>query len=224
MAEKENYMVTFNSQKNIPITLIKRNIKTNSGNIPVYAEVTISNNETGETCGIYHPDPTTGKFICIVPSEKNNNVTYEAEGYLFYSENVNVSKEANVYELQKAVKLVPIEEDSKITLNNIFFEEGRPEIAKSSNLELSRLMNFLNSYPKVSVELSTTLDKKSLYDEIRLTEERLSAVTKYLTENGISQKRLENKIYFKQKKNKKNSKGTGEIEFGKVEMKILNIK
>lgn len=224
IAEKENYMVTFNSKEKVPITLIKRHIRTNKGNIPVYTEVTVSNNETGDICGVYHPDPATGKLICIVPSEKNTNVTYEAEGYLFYSENINITKETNFYELQKAVKLVPIEVDSKITLNNIFFEEGQPKIAKASELELNRLMNFLNSYPKVNIELSVILDKKSLYDEIRLTEDKLKGLAKYLTDNGISEKRLEDKVYFKQKKNKKKAKVENDIAFGKVEMKILNIK
>lgn len=224
IAEKDNYMVTFNGRKKVPITLIKRNIRTNRGNIPVYTEVIVSDNETGELCGVYHPDPATGKFLCIIPSEKNNNITYEADGYLFYSENINASKEASFYEVQKAVKLVPIEEDSKITLNNIFFEEGQSRLTGSSDLELNRLMNFFNSYPKVNVELSVTLDKKSLYDEIRVTEERLRSVKKYLADSGISEKRAETKVYFKQKKNKKKNKDEpDEISFGKVEMKILSI-
>jgi tetratricopeptide (TPR) repeat protein/outer membrane protein OmpA-like peptidoglycan-associated protein len=219
---KENYIVTFNNPKGTSVTIIKRKIKDLSGKIPSYMEVIVANNETGTLNGIYHPDPNTGEFSCIVPSEKNNNITYEAEGYMFYSENINVQKEQNFYKLEKTVELVPVEVGSKVTLNNVFFVDKSASIANSSHMELNRISKFLLANPKIKTEISTQLDPKSSYEEIKLAGDRLRSVINYFSEKGIEKEKVESRVYLhpKKKRRKKNTI----TEYGKVRMEILTVK
>lgn len=222
--ERDNYIVTFNSQRKTPITVMKRIINDRYGKIPAYTEVTIANNETGEVSGVYRPDPKTGKFSCIVPSEKNNSVTYDAEGYLFYSENVSVSKGTDLYKIEKTIQLVPVEKGAKATLNNIFFEDSGSVIAPASELELNRIFKLLTAHPKAKVEISTTLEQKSNYEQIKLAGDRLIATLNFLSEKGIPKENMESRVYLKSESKKKKRKETTAIEFGKMELEILDMK
>jgi Tol biopolymer transport system component len=219
----DNYIVTFNNQKKTRITVIKRMINDRNGKIPPYTEITVANNETGEVTGIYHPDPGTGKFSCIIPSEKNSNVTYEAEGYLFYSENIDVSKEPDFYKTENTIRLVPVEEGSKVILDNIFFGNGSSIVKQASDPELTRVLKLLTTYPKAKVEISTTLEQKSNSEEIKWADNKLKAILNFLYEKGIPKENVESRVYLKSESKKRKAKNKDMTGFGKLELEILHM-
>jgi tetratricopeptide (TPR) repeat protein len=224
--KKENYRITFINQKKTPITVIKGKIIGQDGIIPKYTEVTISNNETGEIAGIYHPDSKTGKYLCIVPSEKNINVTYEAAGFIFHSENINISKDSTFFKLQQPINLVPIAAGSKIILNNVFFEDNKATLSSTSDIELNKLYSFLNLNPKLIIELSCSIDKKSTAYDIKLAQDKIQMVLNFLFEKGIDKNNVVCKVYKNQKLSKKKYGGEAftENEPGKLELKIIAFK
>ncbi len=57
---------------------------------PQNIEIIVTDNATGEQIGVYHPNSSTGKYLIILPGGKNYNITYNAESYLFHSENLDV--------------------------------------------------------------------------------------------------------------------------------------
>lgn len=222
---KENYLATFINQKKMPITILKGTIIDKNGNIPSYIEITLSNNETGEILGLYHPDSKNGKYSFIIPNVKNQNITFEAEGYLFHTENIGLNQEQSIYKLNQLITLEPIAEGSKITLNNIFFNEGMPTFHRTSDIELNTLFKFLTNNPTIKVEIASYVNKKRDNEYIKLTEERIQSILNFLSEKGIHKTNIKSTIYKNKKKIKKITRSKSEENTReRFELKILPLK
>ena len=231
IGEKDNYLITFLDKKQAPLTLLKGIVKDAYGGVPKDIVVTVTDNETGDVVGVYRPNSKTGQYLFILTPGKNYNISYEAEGYMFYSENREISKKTNYYEIYKAIQLPPITVGSKIVLNNIFFDFDKATLRKISNVELRNIIRFLNKYPKIVVEISGYTDSKGTAEyNLKLSDERAAAVVNYLIEKGISKTRLTSKGYGESSPDalNQNADGTDNPEGRqlnrRVELKIIDIK
>jgi len=188
--EKDNYMITFPDVKEAALTLKKGEVM-DGKQAAKDVKITITDNETQEVIGVYHPNTETGKYLFILTPGKSHNISYEAEGFLFYSENVYVAKEAKYDEVTKAVNLSPIAVGSKVILNNIFFDFDKSTLRPYSNVELNRLYTFLDKHPNLAIEIAGYTDSKGT-DEYNnnLSQARANAVINYLENKGIKKERM----------------------------------
>lgn len=210
VGEKDNYMATFPSAKAKPLTLIKGNVIDESGDPAKNAVITVTDNETEQVVGVYKANAKSGAFLFILTPGKNYNITYQASGHLFYSENVEIKKATNYYEINKAIKLNPITVGSKIVLNNIFFDFDKATLRPLSNVELKNLVTLMRSNPNLKVEISGHTDSKGDNEYNRkLSEERAKAVVNKLVENGISADRFKAKGYGENTPSVSNTKTDG---------------
>lgn len=216
--EKENFMVTFfDAEKAAPITMLKGKATDIYGNAPAQILITVTDNETGQVSATYHSDRGTGEYLFILPVGKNNNITYEAQGYLFQSENMNVFREGNYYELHPPVHLPPLSEGSSLTLNNIFFEKDKTTLLASSYVELDKLYSLMNKTPGLTVEITNHLYTSDSEKQNKLlANTRALAVVKYLADKGIDRERISTKAYGKPRSSKK-----PEQMKSRMELKIL---
>ncbi len=228
--EKDNYMATFLDKKQTPLTLIKGLVNDESGNPAKDVIITVTDNVTEQVVGVYHANSKTGKFLFILVPGKNYNITYQAKDHLFYSENMEIPKESNYYEIDKAVALNPITVGSKIVLNNIFFDFDKATLRPLSNVELKNLLMLMKGNPNMKVEISGHTDSKGSEDyNQKLSEARAQSVVTHLIENGISADRMKAKGYGKTMPAapNKNSNGTDNPEGRqlnrRVELKITQI-
>ncbi len=189
--EKDNYSITFLDQKKAPLTLLKGLVKDSYNAVPTNVVITVTDNETEKVIGVYKPNNKTGQYMFILTPGKNYNISYEAEGFLFYSENRYIAKNTNYYEQYKVIELPPITVGSKITLNNIFFDFDKSTLRKTSNVELKNILRLLNKYPKMVIEIGAYTDSKGTdaYN-VKLSKERADAVVNFLIEKGIAKERL----------------------------------
>ncbi|HEV7229922.1 MAG TPA: OmpA family protein [Bacteroidia bacterium] len=230
LGEKDNYMVTFLDRKETPLTLMKGIVNDESGKPAKQVEITVTDNETGQVVGIYHTNSKTGQFLFILTPGKNYNITYQAKGHLFYSENMEIPKKSNYYEIDRAVSLNPIVVGSKITLNNIFFDFDKATLRSVSNVELKNLVLLLKSNPNLKVEIAGHTDSKGddAYNQ-KLSEERAMAVVNRLAAGGISADRMKAKGYGKTMPVAPNKKANGtdnpegRQQNRRVELKITEI-
>jgi outer membrane protein OmpA-like peptidoglycan-associated protein/tetratricopeptide (TPR) repeat protein len=198
--EKDNYLATFLDRKETPLTLVKGNVNDESGIAAKKVIITVTDNETGQVTGRYNSNSKTGEYLFILTPGKNYNITYQSEGHLFYSENLEIPKKSNYYEIKKEVNLNPIIVGSKITLNNIFFDFDKATLRPLSNVELNNLANLLKSNPNLQVEISGHTDSKGDADyNQKLSEERAQAVVDNLIKAGISPENMKAKGYGKTK-------------------------
>ncbi len=196
MGEKDNYMITFLEQKKAPLTLLKGIVQTDDGKVPQDIEITVTDNETGKVVGVYRPNNKTGQYLFILPPGKDYNISYDAEGFLFYSENRNIPKNTNYYEIYRPIQLPPIIVGSKVVLNNVFFDFDKATLRQTSNIELRNIVRFLNKYKNIVVEISGHTDSKGepAYN-LKLSQDRAKAVTDYLVDKGIKKERMISKGY-----------------------------
>lgn len=189
--EKDIYEVELPGQKELPVVVFSGVITSIFGGTPEGAMVTVTDNETGEVVGNYYPNSSTGKYVFILPPGKNYNISYEAEGFAFQSDNLDVKDSASYQLLQRPIELMPIKVGTKIVLKNVFFESGKSVLKNESRVELDKLKNMLVKFPKLVAEIGGHCDAQGS-DELnqRLSEKRAAAVVQYLVDAGIEKNRL----------------------------------
>jgi outer membrane protein OmpA-like peptidoglycan-associated protein len=110
---------------------------------------------------VYKGNTSNGKFFVSIELNKNDALQIQKEGYLFYSQNINLKEtttETKSYEIE--VLLEPIAANSKITLNNVFFDFDKNELKQESFVELDKLADLLKKNPTVKIEISGHTDNK----------------------------------------------------------------
>lgn len=185
------------------------------------AKINVMDNTTQKSIGDYSSD-NQGKFSFVLERGKNYNLSFEAEGYLFQSENVNMPKEQVYSSVEKNVMLQPIASGSKIVLNNLFFDFNKAKVRKESFVELDKIYKLLKEKADIKAELSGHTDNKGDNNlNMKLSNDRAKAVMDYLVKKGINKSRLIAKGYGKDQPVASNDTDAGRQLNRRVEMKIL---
>jgi outer membrane protein OmpA-like peptidoglycan-associated protein/tetratricopeptide (TPR) repeat protein len=189
--DKDIYYITLPGEKEADLTVYSGTITSIYGGVPEGTVITVTDNSTGEVVGTYSPNSSTGKYVFILPPGKNYNISYEAEGFLFTSDNVDV-KDSSTYNLiNHPIELSPIKVGTKVVLKNIFFKSGQSTLAPESQTELDKLENLLKKFPKLVVEISGHTDSQGGTElNQKLSEKRAQAVVDYLAGHGIERNRM----------------------------------
>jgi outer membrane protein OmpA-like peptidoglycan-associated protein len=227
---KDLYMISIPKPPVQPMTVMSGvfSLGEDGGTIPADAQIIVKDNQSGDIVGIYKPNTKTGKYLFILPPGKNYNVTYEAKGYLFKSENLIVPKNSAFQSMKKEIKLAAIKADESIILNNVFFEFGSAKISNDSKSELNKLFSLLSNNPSISVEIQGHTDSKgnNKFNK-KLSQERAESVQKFLTNKGIKKLRVSAVGYGEKQPIAKNTNEDGsDNEEGRalnrrIELKIL---
>jgi len=204
LGEKDIYRVTFaDSEKkkdNSPLlTLFKGLVIDKETSKPLDAEIEIIDLEKNEQITTLSSNAATGSFIISLPSGKNYGINVKKNGYLFYSDNMNIPKEASYKEIIKTVLLDKLKAGSKVVLKNIFYDYNKATLRPESINELDKLYELIMQNPTLKVELSAHTDARGsdAYNN-KLSQERAQACVDYLIKKGISTERIVAKGYGKQ--------------------------
>lgn len=86
-----------------------------------------------------------------------------------------------------------IQVGEKVSLNNIFFENGRYTILPESYAELNKLAQYLIRHPELEIQINGHSDNAGMrHKNQRISELRARSVFEYLIQKGV-----QNKMYFK---------------------------
>jgi outer membrane protein OmpA-like peptidoglycan-associated protein len=183
-----------NETKPDPVVLVRGKTLNAKTGLPIAAFILFDNLSTNQEVGKANSNPKSGEYSIVLPYGVNYGLHATAAGYLSVNENLELVS-INVYqELQKDLLLIPIEVGQSITLNNVFFEQGKPLLKKESYAELNRLAEVLTDQPSMQIELSGHTDNVGSRDKlIQLSADRVETVRKYLISKGISTKRISGK-------------------------------
>ena len=190
--EHEEALKPINFQSKQPGTIsVEGNVVDSLGNKIGGTKIIVKDNNTGSLVGNFTTNNEDGSYYFILKSGKNYNLLYEADGYLYRSENVNFDKGEDFHTIKKNVILEKIKTGTTITLNNLFFETSSSTINKQSRLELEKLFNLMCENPKLIIEIAGYTDNRGATDaNIKLSTRRANTVVEYLIKRGISSKRL----------------------------------
>lgn len=179
-----------------PMTMLNGKVLDDETQEPLLASLELYDNEEEILLAQFQTNPETGAFFISLPGGKNYGIAVQAEGYLFHSENINVTKTNVFREIRKDIPLKKLEVGKSIVLNNIFFDTGQSKLRPESYAELGVLYKLLFDNENLKIEVSGHTDNVgSAALNQRLSENRARAVVEFLVERGIDQQRLSFKGY-----------------------------
>jgi outer membrane protein OmpA-like peptidoglycan-associated protein/tetratricopeptide (TPR) repeat protein len=211
--------------RKVRLTIMKGTVTDALSREPIEAIIEIVDNEKDELINSLASNSKTGKYLVSLPSGKNYGVAVKADGYLFYSENIEIPDATAYQEVTKDIVLSKVGIGSKIVLKNIFFDYGKETLRETSFPELNRLVTLLESYPNMTIEIGGHTDSHgSLKLNTELSEARAKAVVDYLISKGINAGRLSYKGYAYLQPIATNDTEEGRQQNRRVEFKVVTIK
>jgi len=173
---------------------------------PLEATLTIKDLSNDSTIAQFMSNSVTGDYYIILTRGRNYGITAKAPGYLFYSNQFEIPKDAKYEELRKDIQLFPLKNpgttgDKPAVRLMVFFDYDKATLRPESFTDLNNAIEFLNSNPQVYVEIAGHTDKRGTDDyNNRLSQDRAGSVASYIVVNGkIDPARVKPMGYGKQK-------------------------
>ncbi|CAN5794384.1 OmpA family protein [soil metagenome] len=189
--DKDICFLTFPEKEETKLTVLEGVITSIYGGIPENTVITVTDVVTGEMMGTYVPNSSTGRYVIVLPPGRNYSITYEANDYLYQSDNIQIDNTTAYQVIDRPVELEPLKVGQKIVVRNIFFASGQSMLQAESKTELEKLVDLMTKRPMLIVEIAGHTDASGS-DELnqKLSEKRALAVADYLAEHGIDRSRL----------------------------------
>ena len=205
-----------------PVVLVVGKVLNAKTNQPIEATIAYNGLIDGVNYGYARTNPATGEYKIVLPYGKNYDFSANASNFIGVSDNLDLTGVGEYKEIERNLYLVPIEVGSTVRLNNIFFETGSATLKTESYSELNRVLEFMTNNPKVKIELGGHTDNVGSDDaNMKLSQNRVNSVLKYLTEKGISADRMVAKGYGESKPIDTNDTDEGRQKNRRVEFIIL---
>ncbi|MGZ4049056.1 MAG: OmpA family protein, partial [Bacteroidia bacterium] len=132
-----------------------------------------------------------GNYLVTLPVGKDYAFNVNRKGYLFYSENYNISATAPDSTFHADIPLQPVEANASIILKNVFFDTKRTELKPESITELDNVVRLMNENPKIKILITGYTDNVGKpADNLALSKGRAVAVVNYLLAKGVNNERL----------------------------------
>lgn len=189
---------------------------------PLGAKVDLIDLKTSKVIYSVNSDAINGDYLIVLTQGKEYALYVQKEGYLFKSTFLNYTNPKNFDPLTLDVYLDPIKQGKAVVLNNIFFATNSYALEDKSKTELDKIVLFMNSNPKVSIELGGHTDDVGADNaNMELSMKRSKSVYDYLIGKGISANRLKYKGYGETKPMVANTNEENRQLNRRIEFKIL---
>ena len=141
-------------------------------------------------------DPENGEYTVVLNEGRQYAMYAVADKYLMKSLSFDYADRHAFDPLTLDLYLEPVRAGRSIVLNNLFFDTNKYELKPKSQTELNRLIQFMQQYQDIQVEISGhTDDVGADADNVVLSQNRARAVYDYLSAHGVKATRLRYKGY-----------------------------
>lgn len=152
---------------------------------PLEAQVEIFDQTTNEGYFKSLSDYSDGSFSALLPAGGKYGLSVTQPGYLFFTAEITQPGDSILVALQ------PIRSGSSTTLKNLFFDYDSDVILATSHAEISRLVDFLNTNPKVKILIVGHTDSRgNAKYNLDLSARRALSLMNTLVERGIAPDRM----------------------------------
>ena len=176
-----------------PVTYVKATVRNKKTQQPLAANIELVNlNSMNGKSQIQRADEN-GEVMLALPLRRNYAFNVSEDGYLFYSQSMQLANENNITDpIILDIDLEPIEVGAQMELYNIYYETDSFRILPQSKPELNKLVDFLTNNRGLKVEIQGHTDSSGNPESnMELSKRRAKSVVDYLVENNISVSRLE---------------------------------
>ena len=166
----------------------------------------------------------TGNYFITLPIGKNYLFNVNRKGFLFYSDNYNLTKAVPDTTYKKDIPLQPLTTNAYIVLNNIFYQTKQYNLQPESYTELDKVVTLLKENPTAIIEIEGHTDNVGADKaNIELSNKRAKAVVTYLVAKGILANRLLAKGYGATKPIANNTNDVGKAKNRRTALKVIKI-
>jgi outer membrane protein OmpA-like peptidoglycan-associated protein len=163
---------------------------------PVKAEITAKILKTGETFSKTTFDGETGEFKLILPLKEAYVITASQKDYFSTTEDIDLVDETGFRTIRKNLYLQAVKPGQQIRLANNMFTQSSANITATSYQELDRIIGIMNEYPEMEILLEGHTDNQGdVKKNVKLSEDRVLEVKKYLVIKGIGSSRIQTKAW-----------------------------
>jgi outer membrane protein OmpA-like peptidoglycan-associated protein len=163
---------------------------------PIPGKFQLINLKTNEEVIVSEADKLTGEFMVSLPLDCEYALNVSYTGYTFYSNHFNLIGSLDEDAFHMDIPMIPITSEQPVLLANVFFDLNKASIRPESNIELNKLVSFLQNNVSINIEISGHTDTRGDENEnLKLSTERAKSVYDYLINKGIDAKRLTYKGY-----------------------------
>jgi len=174
-----------------PVAFVRGRVVDKNTKKPVAgAKIRLSDLESNQVIWDYEANKQ-GYFFWVLPVDHDYAMYVEQEGYLFDSQNFELTdKDVNQTRFLN-VELNAIQQGTTIVLNNLFFDYDSEKVQTQSETELNKIAEFLklNSTLKVEIAGHTDNQGSDAYNK-KLSLARAQTVVNKLIDRGIEKNRL----------------------------------
>ncbi len=165
-----------------------------------------------------------GNYLTTLPTGKDYAFNVNRKGYLFFSENYDLSSNKIDSVLTADIPLQPIEPGASIVLKNIFFDSKKTDLKPGSMAELNSVIKLMADNPNLKILISGHTDNVGKpQDNIALSNNRALSVIKYLlASRQIAKDRLQSKGFGETKAIADNTTEEGRAKNRRTEMSVVS--
>ena len=132
-----------------------------------------------------------GNYLITLPVGKDYAFNVHRKGYLFYSENYDMSGTAPDSVFTADIPMEPIEANAKVILKNVFFDTKKTDLKPESITELDNVVRLMNENPNMKIQIRGYTDNVGKpADNLILSQGRAVSVVNYLLNKGVKNERL----------------------------------
>ncbi len=208
-----------------PVILVKGKLIDAKTGEPIEAKIIYERLSDGKEMGITSSNATTGEYELLLPAGEMYGIRAEADGFVAESANIDLreyDEDADQSVEHKDLKLVPIEEEAVIVLNNVFFDFNKATLRSDSYPELDRVAKLLGEKATIKIEVAGHTDATGPESyNLGLSKRRAQSVANYITGKGIAVNRITVKYFGESAPAEDNSTLEGRRKNRRVEFKIL---
>lgn len=164
-----------------------------------------------------------GAYLTTLPVGHDYAFNVHRRGYLFYSENYNISETTDSI-FKADIPLQPIEANASIVLKNVFFDTKETKLKPESRSELDRVVNLMQENPGMKIIIKGYTD--SIGTEaanLELSKGRALSVVNYLISKNVSADRLMHKGMGEQEPIADNSTEAGRAKNRRTELSVVSM-
>lgn len=162
-------------------------------------------------------------YTLNLPLGQKYELSASADFFYPSVESIDLSEEKDKVKIFKDLYLAPLDVGASVKLENIFFETGKAALKSESFTELDRVVQLLNDYPTIKIEISGHTDNVG-GEEVnkKLSQARADAVAQYISSKGVPDERIVAVGYGMEKPVAENSTKEGRQKNRRVEFTILD--
>lgn len=165
-----------------------------------------------------------GNYLTTLPVGKDYAFNVNRKGYLFFSENYDLSNGKIDSVFTADIPLQPIEPGASIVLKNIFFDSKKTELKPESMAELKSVIKLMADNPNLRILISGHTDNVGKpQDNVSLSNNRALSVINYLlASRQIAKERLQYKGFGETKPIAENKTEEGRAKNRRTEMSVVS--